>query len=271
MGKYLIILICSSLITCCKHDSPENPCKIIPYTDKDISVQESPFIYIDMTMKPTPIDINKYFSRWIYYDLETDSILGPFIRVSLTKHEAFDSCKWYFNDLHANYTDNQTSFPVSFYDLYGPNEVKVKCIIYKKKNILCFPSDDGIDTISKVFVKMYGKSVCELSLNGCFGGYFDDKPNIMDTISINLCSAPTKERPYYTICYGGFVPDSNIYTNDIHRLGQREIAFYSENPAHFNLEGIAFMKQENRIYMDYQYKKNGIVYQKKFNGYRITK
>ncbi len=270
MSKYLIILI-FTIIIACKHDAPENPCKIIPYTDKDISIQESPFINIDMTMKPTPIDINKYFSRWIYYDLETDSILGPYIRVSLTKHEVFDSCKWYFNNLHANYTDNQTSFLVSFYDLYTSNEVKVKCVIYKKKNILCLPSDDGIDTISKVFIRMYGKSSCDLSLNGFFGGYFDDKPNAYDTISINLCSPPTLDRQYISVCFSNFVPDTNIYSNEGTRMGQREIAFYCEKTSNFNLEGIAFMKEKNRIYLDYQYKKDGIIYQKKFNGYRITK
>lgn len=262
----LFLLLFLTIHSACKQDAPENPClKSHKVTNDDLAVQETPF----NDLYP---DINKLFSRWIFYDSPDDSFisLNQGLHISLRNIKSIDSCKWYFNQYNYPEKNNKTSFNLDG-SLVGQLgwKIKARCIVYRKPDKFCFPNDDGIDTLNKTINFKYITSYCKLLVNGSFYGFFEDSPGKIDTISIDLCNKPPTGSHAYTK-FVNFLPKTTQYLRNVDRFGEREIAF-AYNEVYWNtLIGIAFMIDDDHIFLDYQYTDdNGIIHLKKFNGSRV--
>lgn len=104
--------------------------------------------------------------------VETDTIYAQ-NKVRFTPTVEYDSLKWLIGtEIVTDKVLIRKSFPENEW-------IKVRLVVYKQPNTTCFPNDNGIDTLTKLF---YSASKDQLLFFGFFNGYNTDQPN--DTFTV---------------------------------------------------------------------------------------
>lgn len=91
----------------------------------------------------------------------------------------------------------------------------ITLIVEKTPNRLCFPEDDGIDTLTR-HLYITGHHRCSTLVQGKFEGYFEHQPNTKRTVEFKICS----DRPR-----GGWGMFAYGLTDDCDSVGIDDLIF----------------------------------------------
>lgn len=173
--KLLILLPIVLLLTACPEDDPvkPDPCDGKKPIRAEFDIMESNYWGKE-----------KYFSQ-------SDTILYANIAIFNAKEENA-SYLWRIGDDDREFTTSKVS--LRFLDVLG--DIPIRLIVYKKPDTLCFPSDDGIDTITKtLFVKKFTES----DMIGNYWGVNNDAPKDSFLVSIGWYHSLSADNDYYYI------------------------------------------------------------------------
>ncbi len=132
----------------------------------------------------------------------------------------YDSYEWKLEDDTTLYNGKATVFSFK----YPWGELKMRLIVRSKPDTLCFPDDDGIDTIYKSIFVINKENI---DLIGCYHGYLENDPSDTFTVDIRY-EGYDKGLVIYNINPGCFIPSSSNY--NMIRVGfLNQIAFFDGN------------------------------------------
>ncbi len=189
--------VCVSLLFlggCSKNESP-NPCLKLAPTSAAFTMQE---------FFPAA-------STWKYYDTDTSANLD----VLFTANDSLaDSYEWHIGAGLYTERSKWLSFPSH---LIGTS-IPITLILKKKPNAVCFPQDDGIDTLTR---KLYFIDHCNSLVQGDFLGSNITSKSDTFTVSIKLCQATSLQD-------NDLIYVSNLYRgcaayNNVNAIGYRQI------------------------------------------------
>jgi hypothetical protein len=173
MRRLLLVFIGAlALLNGCKKNDGPSPC----LNAKPTSAQFG--IYEDWNGGSPPV------AGWRYIDCDT--VATTVVRFAAKDSSANVSYEW---RIGAGVYRQQTvvlNFPSSF--LASNAKIPVKLIIRKTPNTSCFPTDKGIDSVTRVvnFLAL-GADCVNSSIGGVFKGYRNSNPLDTATISIKTC------------------------------------------------------------------------------------
>lgn len=169
------MLILMVLLTSCPDEDPvkPDPCEGKKPVTAEFEIMESKYS-----------DINDFMSR-------SDTILMKNIGNFIAKEEN-SNYSWRIGDDDREFTTSKVS--LRFLEVLG--KIPVRLIVKKTPDTLCFPNDDGIDTITKtLFVKKYTES----DMIGNYWGVNLDAPRDSFLVSIGWYHSWSADNDYYFI------------------------------------------------------------------------
>ena len=192
----LIFGVCAFFAKCKTDDAPQNPCANEHSTSAAFKVEE---VYYFI-----PESDSKY---WINY--LTDTLANGGTGMFSTVDPLVDSCIWIIGA--GVYHEKITKIDFSTQLKTTPSfTLPVTCITFRQPNKMCFPNDDGIDTISRnVFVTNF----CNSLVNGKYQGHLSSNPSDTFTVTINTCDIFHKSNTdsVNMVSISNLVRDSIIY------------------------------------------------------------
>ncbi len=127
--------------------------------------------------------------KWVFYD--TDTVSSIFVKFTADEKDA-SNYEWHIGAGIYNTRSFDLEFPVSY--IYDPSDtdysiprkilktVPIMLIVHKTPNKICFPDDDGIDTVIRT-IKFI--NIARSDFEGKFYGYWDDNTTKTDTVSFD--------------------------------------------------------------------------------------
>jgi hypothetical protein len=206
MQKLLIVTICLLTIISCRKDiAPEpctdprnptcdnyNPCIDAQPTSADFTIEE----IVDG-------DDAGYLGQELRYPTDTGCTNNPIV---FTCKQKADSTWWIFDDVEMRPEWQQKrSFTQKFFNPFNPfdiQRVKITCVVKRNKPNPCFPDDNGMDTVSKMFTNVHP---FQAGFRGKFLGTLKHKPDSSFVVDIYLDSVKYASNPYYAIRYDGLL------------------------------------------------------------------
>jgi hypothetical protein len=169
--KGIMILIAFSLLVSCGKDTPADPC----LGKHEI---KAGFHYVNLS--PRLIYWMKPY--WINYDWTTCYTGGATWEID--SGLVYDSLEWHIgSEIIKNETAiYRTDFPDN-------SDIPITLIVWGKPNKQCFPNDNGIDTLTKVYHFTSRKD----RLIGTFRGAFTDVPGHKDTFEFRIFYDPNNK------------------------------------------------------------------------------
>jgi hypothetical protein len=155
MKKYLYLLTLLAFSCNPKEEiAPENPCNGLHETSAAFTIMET-------------FQLADFKTGWDYYD--TDTTINHIITFSALQQNA-DSFVWFIGSEIEPRRGKDAL--VTFYNM-GNQTIKIKLIVYAKPNKLCFPFDNGIDTVERYLTfKQYP------NFYGIWEGVRTDEPSV---------------------------------------------------------------------------------------------
>ena len=262
-SRFLYFLLCVVLITGCNRckeecDDPTNP-ECPNYVNPCEGLTEVTAI----------IEIAEQASTAVYDDIfvPTDIVIDE-SNVRFRCPVNFASYTWLLGteEIH----DQEF---VRYFNGYTGQTISVTLIIQKAPELACFPSDDGLDTLTKTF---YVIDRCSPSLEGVYRGAWDDMP--MDSFELSLLAAEGFGDPFGA-CNGFYM--SNFSKNNPDSIDISNGGFWNTNYRayiHSSLASVDSFKgeiylSENKqtILAEYElYTGDGQYQPHVFRGYRIN-
>jgi hypothetical protein len=105
-------------------------------------------------------------------------------RVFFKAPKGYDSYAWYVDDLKMDnfyIQKDPTQFFLGF--MYPAKDVKITLVAKKKPLTTCFPTDDGIDSITKY---LQVRDILETPIKGKYFGYYKSNPKDTATVEIKV-------------------------------------------------------------------------------------
>jgi len=166
MKKQLLWITCIlALAACEKEIAPSNPCETQQATSAAFTIKEATYTQI---IEPRLAD----------FLMDTDTVYFRSVYFEATQADA-DSFIWQIGTEPEPRYGKQVN--VVFPDVLRGTTFTIRLIVKRNKpNTLCFPSDNGIDTMIRTFYFLRYNE--ELSWEGTYYGSDDDKPDSMYTI-----------------------------------------------------------------------------------------
>lgn len=136
---YLLIISLSFFMMACPDDDPNkpiiDPCEGKSPVTADFHIYDtSPWLYIG---------VDPLIDRWDFY-IDTDTLIFT-SDVTFSAFEENAEYEWHLGtEIIKDKSFTRTNFPPD-------QNIYVKLIVRKEPNTLCFPDDDGIDTLERVF------------------------------------------------------------------------------------------------------------------------
>ncbi len=197
-----IILFASALLTSCRKEQPSmnenNNCDCAKEVSANFQMGEKfgeEFVELDTIAMP----ISYYDGNPANFQYQTD----VYVYFSANIKNAI-SYEW---QVGANsITQSTKDFGLYFSDTIGT--IPVRLIVHAKPNLICFPNDDGVDTVVKYLTI---RNVVPDPLTGKYAGYNTNDPTHVFTIEIDTTRIATTFSPYgYHIGLGiKNLPDGN--------------------------------------------------------------
>jgi hypothetical protein len=161
---FIIASLCMLLCSTCSYEDivPENPFANKQATTAAFTMME--------TFQPA-----QYTQNWNYYD--TDTSIGGYITFTALQQDA-DSFVW--NIGYEIEPRRGKKILVSFKNM-GQQTIKIRLKVYTKPNKLCFPLDDGIDTVDR-----YLTFVDTSNIIGMWRGYNTNQPDSLYNMGIRI-------------------------------------------------------------------------------------
>ncbi|MGB0982559.1 MAG: hypothetical protein ACPG19_00890 [Saprospiraceae bacterium] len=78
----------------------------------------------------------------------------------------------------------------------------ITLIVEKRPNTICFPEDDGIDTLTRYMYRTIDR--CEQQFDGWYIGSYNRTPNVIDTFKIETCGPYSFDNPYLSDRMSGY-------------------------------------------------------------------
>ena len=131
------------------------------------------------------------------YKFLTDTVIHkPNYAVFVCKNN-YDYYEWKVGSQEKKYYTKE--FSLSFYDHGVPfveNPIPIRLIVKSKPDSLCYPADDGIDTVFKsIYIVKYQES----RIFGDYYGYDTTNPNVYYTVNIGKKYIEKKNWTYFYI------------------------------------------------------------------------
>jgi hypothetical protein len=207
--SFIFLILLMLLLTACPEDNPviTDPCA----GKKPVSASFK--IYEDPVWLPNG-------TNWIYYDTDTIALTSA---IFIADDSTADEYEWHLGSEIINTRSfSRTDFP-------RKQHFPVTLIIRKKPDTLCFPSDDGIDTLKRIFYTLGLDSTGFIEKDiwsGNYYGYNKDEISKPFTISINDKYLDTNDKfsPIKTRIQN-LTPNSDIYRWDEIVYTYKEIYF----------------------------------------------
>ena len=221
----------------------------------------------DDPVRPDPCDGKKpvsaefdilesnYWGQDKYYS-KSDTILYANIANFVAKEENATYI-WKIGSDNREFTTSKVS--LRFLDVLG--EVPVRLIVNKAPDTLCFPNDDGIDTVTKILyvnriMENYEPCIFEFDLfSGDYTGYNLDNPKDTFTITIEACYPHHLDIKIFRLI--NLIPNCEIIFNpsSVSYNGYRQWLFGHE-PGHYECltpRGLAKIFGKNNDSVNIQY------------------
>lgn len=166
MKKQILWITCIlALAACEKEIAPSNPCETQQATSAAFTIKEATYTQI---IEPRLAD----------FLMDTDTVYFRSVYFEATQADA-DSFIWQIGTEPEPRYGKQVN--IVFPDVLRGTTFTIRLIVKRNKpNTLCFPSDNGIDTMIRTFYFLRHNE--ELSWEGTYYGSDDDKPDSMYTI-----------------------------------------------------------------------------------------
>lgn len=200
----LLLLVIISFSTCRnKEDDPcfdprnptcdnYNPCIDARPTSADFTIEE----IVDG-------DRSGYINQELRYPTDTGRSYNPIV---FTCKQKVDSVWWIFDDVEMRpQWQQKRSFSQRFYDPFKPfdiQRVKITCVVKRNKPNPCFPDDNGVDTVSKMFTSVHAY---QMGFRGRFRGVLKHKPDSPFIVDIHFDSLIYASHKYFAIRYDGLL------------------------------------------------------------------
>ncbi|MEZ4775016.1 MAG: hypothetical protein R3D00_17665 [Bacteroidia bacterium] len=193
----VIFLLLTALLTGCKCDDPTNP--ECPNYCVDETNPECPNYNPCLDKKPVSaaFEIREAFylgypPDWETYD--TDTVVTGLVEFYALEADA--QYEWHIgSEVIRTRSVARSDFP--------PGNTTIRLKVTKKPDIMCFPDDDGVDSLARTF---FQKTGCNSLLNGRYRGVISTAP--LDTFEaiVNLCYSIDPIHPAFNIkpIIGGF-------------------------------------------------------------------
>ncbi len=181
---FISLIALSFMLTSCPD---EDPVKLDPCEGKMPVTAE-------FTIKQAVSDFTNDTIKWV----ETDSV----VQVNSVVFEAvgnYESYEWQLGDDPKIKTGKKIFY--RFEEPYG--KLKMRLIVKNKPDTLCFPNDDGVDTVNKSFHVI---NFNQIAIIGDYLGY--DTANPKETYIVKIRYEEERERGLiiYNVDKGGYYP-----------------------------------------------------------------
>jgi hypothetical protein len=183
MKKQLLWITCIlALAACEKEIAPSNPCETHQATSAAFTIKEATYLDIIDPISPD-------------FLMDTDSCYLSSIYFEAMQQDA-DSFIWQIGTEPEPRYGKQVN--VVFPDVLRGTTFTIRLIVKRNKpNTLCFPDDNGIDTMIRTFYFLRHNE--ELSWEGTYYGSDTDKPDSMYTIVLGHSYDEAQDRNFIKV------------------------------------------------------------------------